>query len=70
MSAERACFNRRKLRMDLGSRVSRRAGTKTFGIGGVRNRQQPSGRVGEKINDIRQNCGCEVHVRMRENINS
>lgn len=65
MSAERQCFSRRELRLSLGSRTSRRQNVKQTGVGGVRQKQKPSGRLGEKINEIRQTCDCEMHQKMR-----
>lgn len=64
MSAERACFNRRELRLSLGSRTSRRLGTKNG------DKKPPRERLGRKIMKIRQTCDCDIHQRMREDRNN
>lgn len=73
MSAERACFRRRGLRASLGTRTSRRSGTKTLQIrrsrGGSEKafyRTAPATRLRQKIREIRRTCDCEAHRRMRE----
>ena len=72
MSAERTCFSRRDLRASLGSRKSRRSGTKSLQTRRSRDgsidryyRTPPATRLEAKVREIRRTCECPVHQQMR-----